>query len=54
LARNVARDKKNDGALRALGWKLKIVWECEIASAVSLQRAAKKIADEISKRNKTV
>ena len=51
LARNVARDKKNDAALRAMGWKLKIVWECEIASSASVEKIAKIIANDISRRN---
>ncbi|WP_027530113.1 very short patch repair endonuclease [Bradyrhizobium sp. WSM3983] len=50
LARNVARDKKNDAALRALGWKVKVVWECDIASASSLEKVARKISDEVISR----
>lgn len=26
---NVARDRRNHAALRALGWKVHVVWECE-------------------------
>jgi DNA mismatch endonuclease (patch repair protein) len=29
LARNKQRDQKNGRALRALGWRLCVVWECE-------------------------
>jgi DNA mismatch endonuclease (patch repair protein) len=50
LARTVARDKKNDAALRALGWKLRIVWECEIASSTSLEKIARKISSEVLSR----
>ena len=50
LARNVARDKKNDKALRALGWRLRVVWECEITSRVALEKIAKKIANDLSRR----
>ena len=50
LARTAARDKKNDAALRALGWKLRIVWECEIASAASLEKIARRISDEVFSR----
>ena len=32
LDRNVARDKVSNDALRAHGWRLRIVWECEITS----------------------
>lgn len=30
--RNVLRDRKNEEALRALGWRTEIVWECETKS----------------------
>jgi DNA mismatch endonuclease, patch repair protein len=50
LARNVARDRRNDAALRALGWKLEVVWECEIASEASLRRIARKISKEVLSR----
>jgi DNA mismatch endonuclease (patch repair protein) len=30
LARNVARDAANVEALRAMGWKVLVVWECEV------------------------
>lgn len=32
IARNQARDKKNAAALKALGWRVITVWECEIAT----------------------
>ena len=50
LARNVARDKKNDAALRAMGWKVKVVWECKIASISSLEAIARKISCEVLSR----
>jgi DNA mismatch endonuclease, patch repair protein len=30
FAENVIRDSKKTAALRALGWKVLIVWECEL------------------------
>lgn len=30
---NVERDARNEAALRALGWKVIVVWECELRSA---------------------
>jgi DNA mismatch endonuclease (patch repair protein) len=30
LARNVARDAANVEALKAMGWKVLVVWECEV------------------------
>ena len=50
LARTVARDEKNDAALRSLGWKLKIVWECDIASPAAVKKVAKAISMEIARR----
>ncbi|MCB8821916.1 very short patch repair endonuclease [Microvirga rosea] len=47
LARNVERDLKSDEALRQLGWRVRIVWECEISSAKSLATVATSIASEL-------
>lgn len=30
IARNVQRDAANERALRESGWRVKIVWECEL------------------------
>ncbi len=35
---NVARDDQNAKALRKAGWKVVVVWECELASPAKLQR----------------
>jgi DNA mismatch endonuclease (patch repair protein) len=32
IARNVARDRRRASELRRLGWRAKIVWECEVGS----------------------
>ncbi len=37
LARNKARDAANLAALQALGWQLRIVWECEVRDAAALR-----------------
>lgn len=29
LDRNMQRDKENDSALRELGWRVVVIWECE-------------------------
>lgn len=34
--RNILRDSKNARALRLLGWKRKVLWECEIRNQKSL------------------
>jgi DNA mismatch endonuclease, patch repair protein len=36
LAKNRKRDLQNLGALRQLGWKVLIVWECEVANTTRL------------------
>lgn len=37
LARNVTRDEQNLAALRALGWSVLVLWECETRDAESLR-----------------
>ncbi len=43
LERNVERDRENRKALRRLGWRVLVVWECEILRALprALNRARK-------------
>lgn len=42
LARNVARDARNLAVLKAMGWKVLVVWECETKhSAVIALRLSK-------------
>jgi DNA mismatch endonuclease, patch repair protein len=36
--RTVARDKQAQAELHALGWKVLVVWECELKDAVRLMR----------------
>jgi DNA mismatch endonuclease (patch repair protein) len=38
LARNVERDRKAQKALRAQGWRIIIIWECEARDQIRLQR----------------
>ena len=40
--RNAARDRQNVRALRNSGWKVLIIWECEIKNAKRLQRRLKR------------
>jgi len=37
LAANVARDKRNIGALQKLGWRVLVIWECEVGRKRLLQ-----------------
>jgi DNA mismatch endonuclease, patch repair protein len=34
LAANQLRDRKTDAALKALGWKVFIIWECDLGSGL--------------------
>lgn len=43
LSRNVERDQECASALRQDGWRVDVVWECELAPR-TLQRLAKRIA----------
>ena len=33
---NIARDEKNDSALKALGWRVIVVWECQLCDHKTL------------------
>lgn len=47
--KNVARDKRNIGALRREGWRVLRVWECELAKASTRQLALKRLQRRISR-----
>jgi DNA mismatch endonuclease (patch repair protein) len=36
LERNIARDKRNEAALREAGWEVLVVWECEVRDRKAL------------------
>lgn len=42
LSKNMKRDKKNQDALRDLGWKYKIIWQCQVKSAKKIQKVLMK------------
>jgi len=37
VGRNVARDARTGEALRALGWRVETIWECELKDAAALE-----------------
>lgn len=41
LARNAARDAAQIAALRSLGWKVLVIWECETKNADALTKRLK-------------
>jgi DNA mismatch endonuclease (patch repair protein) len=45
LARTVARDKRHQEELKALGWAVEVVWECEIS-----QEGLEALAERIRQR----
>ena len=49
LQKNVERDRKNDEELKKLGWRLWVVWECEISSKTKLGVVAERIYQEIKR-----
>lgn len=48
LARNVERDKISSKALRALGWRVRIVWECKISSHELLSETVNRIDEDLT------
>lgn len=45
LSRNVARDEKHVSDLKALGWKVLTLWECEVADADRTKRRITKFLE---------
>ena len=45
LARNVQRDKANGKRLRTLGWRVFVVWECEVSENERLSTRVRKFLD---------
>ena len=49
LKKNVERDRRNDKELKKLGWRLWIIWECEISSKAKLESVTERIYNKIKK-----
>lgn len=47
IERNVARDVRNEGELKALGWRVVRVWECEIKTVAQREEYLKHLYDRI-------
>ncbi len=43
FTKNVARDTRNQAELRAKGWRVTVVWECELRDMESLAERLKKV-----------
>jgi DNA mismatch endonuclease, patch repair protein len=44
---NIIRDKQQITALKKLGWKVIIVWQCQISSLAKLEHRLRKLVDQI-------
>lgn len=53
LDKNVARDDRNRRALRKLGWRVAVIWECETKDPEHLSKRIAKIFPEVVGLNKT-
>lgn len=43
---NVARDRRDMGALDALGWRVAVIWECQTKDILSLEHQLRMLLDE--------
>jgi DNA mismatch endonuclease (patch repair protein) len=48
--KNVARDNRVTSSLQTLGWKVFIVWECEVDSTKKAHTTGKRLADLIRQK----
>lgn len=51
LARNIQRDRENEARLQDLGWRLLLVWECELAD---LQATLTRVIDFLGPPGRSV
>lgn len=47
LQRNVRRDAEKDAELRRLGWRVLVVWACEIKAPAGVEETVEKIVGEL-------
>ena len=47
LAANRQRDRRKSDALRKLGWRVWVTWECELKTRTAAERTARRVADRI-------
>lgn len=52
LARNYARDAENQTLLRAQGWDVLIVWECDLKRPDDLAIAIRRFLDDVGERQR--
>jgi len=49
--RNVSRDRREIRRLRRMGWRVFVVWECQVSSTAKAKARAARIAARIRKQN---
>ncbi|TCP19963.1 T/G mismatch-specific endonuclease [Rhodovulum adriaticum] len=49
LEGNVRRDAEKDEALRALGWRVLVVWECELKTDEGLAETVQRVLDALGR-----
>ena len=53
LTRNIERDKQVIRELKAIGWRVLVVWECELKSPEKVLRKAEKFLQSSAKTRST-
>jgi DNA mismatch endonuclease (patch repair protein) len=48
VGRNVARDRESRAKLEAAGWRVEVVWECELKDAAALETRMRKLLESPS------
>lgn len=46
LSKNVSRDKTNQSALKKLGWKVLVVWECQLKRQMAVEKRIKRFLEK--------
>lgn len=50
LQRNVLRDAEKDAELRGLGWRVLVIWECEIKVLSDVEEMVERVVGELGHR----
>lgn len=50
IERNIARDARNEAELKALGWRVILVWECDIKAVSGREEYLERLYDRIVSR----
>jgi DNA mismatch endonuclease (patch repair protein) len=47
IGRNVTRDRTNRAALKSIGWRVCVIWECEIKDLASMETRIRTFLNEV-------